>query len=61
VWSLTNTPPQIHRYASCIPHNRANSRALPTPSLVAYSHNPTRIFGSIAGRPGSFSRAAIGS
>ena len=55
------TPPHSHWYASCSRHNRSSLRPLPTPSTAAYSHNATSSFGSVAARPGSLPRAAIGS
>ena len=44
-------PPHSQRYAASLLHSRSSSRALPTPSSVAYSHSDIRIAGSIAGRP----------
>jgi hypothetical protein len=39
--------------------SRAISRALFTPSLNPYSHSASSIRGSLASRPGEFSRALI--
>jgi hypothetical protein len=40
--------------------SRAISRALFTPALSPYSHSASSIRGSLASRPGAFSRALIG-
>ena len=48
---LTPTPPQTHLYGSLSVVSFASCRALPTPSIVAYSQSDMRIAGSVALRP----------